>query len=48
MIQCKVWRMNILRTHHVAVISSDYQRSKDFYVRILGLEAVSEVYRAER
>ena len=40
--------MNILRTHHIAVICSDYERSKDFYVRILGLEAVSEVYRAER
>ena len=40
--------MNILRTHHVAVICSDYERSKDFYVRILGLEVVAEVYRAER
>jgi glyoxylase I family protein len=40
--------MNIVRTHHVAVICSDYERSKDFYHRILGLEAVSEVYRAER
>jgi glyoxylase I family protein len=40
--------MNIVRTHHVAVICSDYERSKDFYVRILGLEIVAEVYRAER
>ncbi len=40
--------MNILRTHHVAIICSDYERSKDFYARILGLEIVAEVYRAER
>jgi glyoxylase I family protein len=40
--------MNIVRTHHVAVICSDYEQPKDFYVRILGLEAVSEVYRPER
>lgn len=40
--------MNILRTHHVAVICSDYERSKDFYTRILGLEVVAEVHRTER
>jgi len=40
--------MNFLRTHHVAIICSDYERSKDFYTRILGLEIVSEVFRAER
>src|SRR6266699_2476337 len=40
--------MNILRTHHVAIICSDYAKSKDFYAKTLGLEIVSEVYRAER
>lgn len=40
--------MNILRTHHIAVICSDYARSRDFYVRVLGLEVVAELYRAER
>ena len=40
--------MNILRAHHVAVICSDYAQSKDFYVRVLGLEVVAEVYRADR
>ena len=34
--------------HHVAVICSDYRRSKDFYTRVLGLEVIQEVYRAER
>jgi glyoxylase I family protein len=40
--------MRILGTHHVAVICTDYGRSKDFYTRILGLEIVSEVYLANR
>lgn len=34
--------------HHIAVICSDYERSKDFYTRILGLEIIREVYRKER
>ena len=33
-----------LRTHHVAVICSDYQRSKRFCTEVLGLEVVAEVY----
>ncbi|WP_439620544.1 SMU1112c/YaeR family gloxylase I-like metalloprotein [Gemmata sp.] len=40
--------MNILGTHHVAVICSDYERSKRFYTGVLGLEVVSEVHRAAR
>jgi len=40
--------MNLKKIHHVAVICSDYQRSKDFYVRILGLAPIREVYREER
>ncbi len=34
--------------HHIAIITSDYNRSKDFYTRILGLEIINEVYRKER
>lgn len=40
--------MNLKKIHHVAVICSDYQKSKDFYVRILGLTPIREVYREER
>ena len=40
--------MNILRTHHVAIITADYERSKNFYTHILGLKIVSEVFRSER
>jgi glyoxylase I family protein len=36
------------RVHHVAIICSDYARSKRFYVEILGLKAVREIYREER
>ena len=38
----------VLGTHHIAVICSDYERSKRFYVRVLGLEVVAEVYREGR
>lgn len=34
--------------HHIAIICSDYQRSKRFYTEILGLKVVREVYREER
>ena len=34
--------------HHVAIICSDYQTSKQFYVEVLGFEIVRETYRASR
>ncbi|MFM2475974.1 VOC family protein [Celerinatantimonas sp. MCCC 1A17872] len=34
--------------HHVAIICSDYQRSKYFYHQLLGLEIIHEHYRHER
>lgn len=40
--------MKILRTHHIAIICSDYPKSKFFYTRVLGLEIISEVYREQR
>ena len=40
--------IKILRTHHVAVICSDYARSRRFYTETLGLAIVSEVYREGR
>ena len=36
------------KIHHVAIICSDYERSKDFYVNTLGLTVVQEVYREAR
>lgn len=40
--------MKLTGIHHIAVICSNYEKSKDFYVRILGLEPIREVYREER
>ncbi|GAA3964816.1 VOC family protein [Pedobacter ginsengiterrae] len=36
------------RIHHIAIICSDYEKSKDFYVNQLGFKIVAEVYREER
>ena len=38
----------LLSVHHIAVICSDYARSKDFYTRVLGLSIIREVYREAR
>lgn len=40
--------LNIKKIHHVAIIASDYQKSKEFYTEILGLEIIRENYRSER
>jgi len=40
--------INIKRVHHIAIICSDYQRSKLFYTEILGFRLVAEVYRETR
>ncbi|MEX0649489.1 MAG: VOC family protein [Candidatus Andersenbacteria bacterium] len=36
------------RIHHIAIICSDYQKSKHFYTETLGFPIVREVYREER
>lgn len=38
----------LLKIHHIAIICSDYAKSKQFYTEILGLEIIREVYRKER
>jgi glyoxylase I family protein len=40
--------MWIKHIHHVAIICSDYETSKRFYVEILGFPIIRETYRAER
>jgi glyoxylase I family protein len=40
--------LNVRSVHHVAIICSDYERSKDFYTRILGLDILAENFRADR
>lgn len=34
--------------HHVAIIASNYEQSKHFYVDLLGFEVIRENYRKER
>lgn len=40
--------MDFKYIHHVAIICSDYEKSKKFYVDTLGFEVIREVYREER
>ncbi|MNG75581.1 putative lyase [compost metagenome] len=41
-------KLSLNKIHHIAIICSDYQRSKKFYTEILGLEIWQEHYRLER
>ncbi|MFZ7233818.1 VOC family protein [Avibacterium avium] len=34
--------------HHIAIIASDYAKSKHFYTQILQAKVIQETYRAER
>ena len=36
------------RLHHIAIICSDYQRSRQFYTDILGFSIIAETFRPER
>lgn len=40
--------LGLKRVHHIAIIATDYARSKAFYCDTLGFTLQSEFYRAER
>ncbi|MDX5338791.1 MAG: VOC family protein [Cyclobacteriaceae bacterium] len=40
--------LQLQNLHHLAIICSDFERSKKFYTEILGFEIIQEVYRKER
>lgn len=40
--------MQIADVHHIAIICSNYERSKQFYTEVLGFEIIRETYRAAR
>ena len=40
--------MRLEKLHHVAIIVSDYEKSRKFYVEQLELPIIRENYRAER
>jgi len=40
--------MGFDRMHHIAIIGSDYEKSRHFYVDLLGFEVIRENYRPQR
>ena len=44
----RVSNPGIQSLHHIAIICSDYEKSKRFYTEILGFQIKNEVYREER
>ncbi|MEO1208469.1 MAG: VOC family protein [Cyanobacteria bacterium J06638_20] len=40
--------MKIAGIHHIAIICSDYEHSKQFYVDVLGFSVIRETYREAR
>lgn len=40
--------LKLNRIHHIAIICSDYEKSKHFYSQMLGLKIIREVYREAR
>lgn len=40
--------INIKKLHHIAIICSDYEKSKAFYTDVLGFSIIKESFRADR
>ena len=40
--------MYLSKQHHIAIISRDYSRAKEFYIDKLGFQLIREVYRPEQ
>ena len=40
--------MLFTKIHHIAIICSDYKKSKKFYTEVLGFKITNEIYRKER
>lgn len=40
--------MNLAKVHHIAIIGSDYEKSRHFYVDLLGFRVIREHYREQR
>ena len=40
--------LNLKAVHHIAIICSNYERSKTFYTEVLGCTIIRETLRAER
>lgn len=40
--------LQLNKVHHIAIICSDYQRSLDFYIRVIGCQVMAEHWREEQ
>ncbi|WP_417940092.1 VOC family protein [Flavobacterium sp. RS13.1] len=40
--------LTLNKVHHIAILCSDYHKSKTFYTEVLGLTIIREIYRKER
>ena len=40
--------MYLTRQHHIAIIATDYEKAREFYIDKLGFELIREVYRPEQ
>ncbi|GEP97417.1 SMU1112c/YaeR family gloxylase I-like metalloprotein [Chitinophaga cymbidii] len=40
--------LKLNKVHHIAIICSDYERSKRFYTEVLGFDIMQETFRAAR
>jgi glyoxylase I family protein len=40
--------LKLNHVHHIAAICTNYELSKDFYTRVMGLTIIRETYRSER
>ena len=40
--------LTLNKVHHIAILCSDYEKSKLFYTEVLGLTIIRETYREER
>lgn len=40
--------LKLNKVHHIAIICSDYNKSLDFYTKVLGFKIVAENYREDR
>lgn len=41
-------KLRLNKVHHIAIICSDYEKSKQFYTAVMGFEILAETYREER
>lgn len=40
--------LSLKKIHHSCIICSDFERSKAFYIEVLGLDLIQETYRSDR